>query len=175
MLTGWKSQILWNPFCHKSWEVFWQHQCLPTSEELWCKSQLNNIFCIQWWFTNCCLYPWLFANERKKLLNYKTGMSKLNLWSYWGLDRRLQGGLNTRRLQQQLVARTAKFEVGRDCAVIVVSTDMALCVTLCVLCIDIESFHRLMDILYWSKAVQSYHRYLLYKTAKVTLKIVFSW
>jgi hypothetical protein len=66
---------------------------------------------------------------------------------------RLQGEVSTRRSQQQLVARTAKLAVLRGGTVIVVSIDMAICVKLCVLCIDIESFHRFIDISYWSKAV----------------------
>jgi hypothetical protein len=64
---------------------------------------------------------------------------------------RLQGGLSTRRSQQQLVARTTKLAVLHGATVIVVSIVKALCIKLCVLCVDVELFHRLMDISYWSK------------------------
>ena len=61
---------------------------------------------------------------------------------------RLQEGLSTRRSQQQLVARTAKLAVHHGGTVIMVSIDMALCIKLCVLCIDIESFHRFTDTVF---------------------------
>ena len=49
--------------------------------------------------------------NEKKLLKYKSEISKLDIWSHRGLVRRLQEGLSTRRSQQELVARTAKLEV----------------------------------------------------------------
>jgi len=85
---------------------------------------------------------------------------------------RLQGGLSTRHSQQQLVARTAKLAVRYASTVIVVSVDMAKCVKLCVLYIDIESVFGYFILV--ESIPQSYHRYMRYKTAKVTLKILFS-
>jgi hypothetical protein len=88
---------------------------------------------------------------------------------------RLQGGSSTRRSQQQLVARTAKLALRRGGTYLVVSIDMALCVKLCVLCIDIESFHRFMDVSYWSKAVFNLITVVcVTKLPKLPLKFCFS-
>jgi hypothetical protein len=91
---------------------------------------------------------------------------------------RLQGGLSTRRSQQQLVARTAKLAVRHGGKVILVSIDMAaLCIKLCV-CFFFCLYRILSSVsgyfILVESSLQSYHRYLRYKTAKVTLKILFS-